>query len=138
MKPIFYFVSAGRIRQPDRDAATAINEATGKRVVFRNGTSGEEAAEPCSATAGKCVPPQYKHLPHYDSAGNLVDNGAPQEAGQEAIQEIPESLNSYGLPEGCPDTRDGLKEALESASIEFHPNIKTDKLIDLYRATFLS
>jgi hypothetical protein len=137
MKPIFYFVSAGRVRQFDRDAATAINEATGNRVVFRNGTCGDEAAEPCAGTAGKCVPPQYKGLPHYDSNGQLVDAGDTLEA-QETAPDDPGELNALGLPEGCPDTREGIKEALEGAGVEFHGNSKTEKLVDLYRESFLS
>lgn len=137
MKPIFYFVSAGRVRQVDRDAATAINAATGKRVVFRNGTTGDEAAEPCGATAGKCVPPQYASLPRYNNAGELVGTGNAPEAPEGGTDE-PGPLNALGLPEGYPDTRDGIKEALEAAGVEFHTNMKTDKLVDLYRASFLS
>lgn len=137
MKPIFYFVSAGRVRQVNRDAATAINAATGKRVVFRNGTCGDESAEPCGGTAGKCIPPQYAGLPRYSDTGELVDTGDTVEAAETPTDE-PGELNALGLPEGCPDTREGIKEALEGAGIEFHGNSKTEKLVDLYRESFLS
>lgn len=141
MNRILFFISAGRVREFDRSAASAINEATGKPVVFRNGTMGDGAMEDCAGVAGKCIPAQYASKPHYSLTGELVDTPAPEapEASTDgdSAKETPSgNLNALGLPEGHPPTRDAIKEALENAGVEFHPNAKTEKLVDLYRTTF--
>lgn len=135
MKAILFFVAAGFVRDSHKEAATAINAVTGKKVVFRNATSATltgEKPEPNDGVAGD-VPDTYSAFPRYDNAGELVSGGeAPAPAATDR------KLNAIGLPdgEGCPEDRDALKEALEAEEIGFHPNTKLEKLVDLYLAHF--
>lgn len=136
MKAILFFVAAGFVRDSHKEAATAINAVTGKKVVFRNATSATltgEKPEPNDGVAGD-VPDTYSDFPRYDNAGELVSGGeAPADAPK-----ADRKLNAIGLPdgEGCPEDRDALKEALEAEGIEFHGNAKLEKLVDLYLAHF--
>jgi hypothetical protein len=135
MKAILFFVAAGIVREAHKEAATAINAATGKKVVFRNGSiEGNERAETCEGTAGAPIPPQYADLPHYDNAGKLTKEAAKPAS----LAVVDRKLNSIGLPdgEGCPEDRESLKAALDAEGIEYHANAKTEKLAELYLAHF--
>lgn len=129
---IIFFVHAGLVRDADRKAAANIHRETGVKVVFRNGTPRpNERPEQAVGVAGK-VPPEYAGLPVYDAAGKCISEGAPapiEDAGEAR-------LNSIGLPEGSPETRDGLKDALTEAGVVFHGNAKLEKLADIYREHF--
>lgn len=137
MKAILYFVAAGFVRDAHKAAATTINAATGKKVVFRNATTATltgEKPEPNDGVAG-AVPEPYASFLTYDDAGNVVGE-APKVSAFAPLSERP--LNSIGLPanEGCPEDREELKEALDAEGIEYHGNAKTEKLADLYLAHF--
>jgi hypothetical protein len=135
MKAILFFVAAGIVREAHKEAATAINAATGKKVVFRNGSVADnEKAEACEGVAGDPIPAPYANLPRYDNAGKLAKEGAPAAAAPLTDRK----LNAIGLPdgEGCPEDREALKAALEAEGIDFHEKAKTEKLADLYLAHF--
>lgn len=134
MKAILFFVAAGFVRESHREAAAAINAATGKRVVFRNATSAAVTNEKPEANEGVAgdVPPQYASFPRFDDAGQLVSGGDAQ--GTPAAPEGPK--NALGLPQGAPEDRESLKAALDDAGIEYHGNAKTEKLADLWLAHF--
>lgn len=138
MKAILFFVAAGLVRDAHRDAAAKIAETTGKRVVFRNGSSAAQSGEkpePNEGVAGK-VPAPYAAFPAYDDNGQLVSKGTAPEGSTSPAAE--RKLNAIGLPdgEGCPTDRESLKAALDAEGIEYHGNAKTDKLADLYLAHF--
>ena len=134
---ILFFVKSGLASDKDQTGATALAAKTGKRVVFRNATVAKqtnEKPEPCIGVAG-LVPPAYAAaFPVYDADGNAT----PPEGGLSVVDTPAPELNALGLPKGCPEDRDALKEALTMAKVEFHPNMKTDKLIDLFRAAVLA
>lgn len=137
MKAILFFVAAGFVRDSHKQAATAINAATGKKVVFRNGTSASltgEKPEPNDGVAGD-VPKPYEAFTRYDDTGNVIGKGEPVAAPSPLADR---KLNAIGLPDGdgCPEDREGLKAALEAEGIEFHGNAKLEKLVDLYLAHF--
>ena len=131
MKAILFFVAAGIVLDSHRQAAAAIAAKTGKKVVFRNGTSPDltnEKPEANEGVAGK-VPKAYADFPRYNDAGELESPGTAPAPGNPDNK----PLNLLGLPEGSPDNREDLKRALEEMGVEFHPNAKTDKLADLFR-----
>ena len=55
----------------------------------------------------------------------------------EAPTETLTGLNLIGLPIGCPDSEEGLAEALKSRGFEQHPNTKLERLISVYRKEVL-
>lgn len=135
MKAILYFVAAGIVRDGHRDAATAINRETGKKVVFRNSDTAEnEKPEANEGVAGR-VPSNYESFTKYSDSGKVTAKGEIP-APSSLVADRP--LNAIGLPdgEGCPEDRDALKAALEAEGIEFHANAKTEKLVELYLAHF--
>ena len=135
MKAILYFVSAGRVRDSHKEAATAINTVTNSKVVFRNASSAAASSELPEANEGVAglVPEAYNKFTHYDDKGEVISK---QVIASPAVTD--RKLNSIGLPdgEGCPNDREELKEALEAHGIEFHGNSKLEKLVDLYLAHF--
>lgn len=136
MKAILYFVSSGIVREAHREAATAINAKTNKRVVFRNSTVADgEKAEENEGVAGEVIPANYERFSRYNDKGTLVEEGRLPDIATSAASR---KLNVIGLPdgEGCPEDRDGIKEALEAEGVEFHGNAKTEKLVELYLAHF--
>jgi len=137
MKAILYFVAAGFVRDSHKQAATAINAETGKKVVFRNGTSASltgEKPEPNDGVAGQ-VPEPYAAFTRYDDKGKVIGKAEPV-APLVALAD--RKLNAIGLPDGdgCPEDRETLKAALDAEGIEYHGNAKTEKLVDLYLAHF--
>lgn len=133
MKRILFFVAAGLPTDEHKAAATALASATGERVAFRNSTvanAGNETPEACLGVAGD-VPAAYAAVfPTYS-----LDGDATQPEGGTRDPNAPElKLNSLGLPVGCPDNRNDLKDALTMMKAEFHPNLATAKLVDLFRA----
>lgn len=137
MKAILFFVPAGRVNDSHKADATALSTATGKRVVFRNSSlarSTGENPEPCDGVAGD-VPDNYAaRFPTYSMDGEAQ---AP-EGGLTVLAGPAPELNALGLPKGCPEDRNALKEALTNEGVEFHPNMKTEKLIDLFREAVLA
>lgn len=135
MKAILFFVAAGIVREHHREAATAINAATNKRVVFRNGSVGDaERPEANEGVAGFPIPAAYASAPHYDNAGKLISAGEAPAAG-----DAPErKLNAFGVPDedGAPTDRESLKSVLDDAGVEYHANASTEKLVGLYMAHF--
>ncbi len=133
---ILFFVKSGLASDKDQTAATELAAKTGKRVVFRNATVAKvtnEKPEPCIGVAG-LVPDAYAAaFPVYALDGTVTQ----PEGGADIVDMPKPELNALGLPKGCPEDRDALKEALTMAKVEFHPNMKTDKLIDLFRAAVL-
>ena len=134
MKAILYFVAAGFVRDTHREAAKTIADATGKKVVFRNGSANDsEKPEANEGVAGE-VPKNYADFDRYDDNGKLAKGEIPASASLVTDRK----LNAIGLPddEGCPETRDDLKAALTAEGIEYHGNASTEKLAALYIAHF--
>jgi len=133
MKAILFFVAAGIVSEANCKTADAIAKETGKRVVFRNASSAEQTSErpePNDGVAG-VVPSTYKAFPRYDDAGKLASEG------EVTTEDAPEqALNALGLPEGHPDDKEGLKAALASEGVDFHPNTGINKLVALYKEQF--
>lgn len=138
MKAILFFVTAGIVAESQKAVAAVINSQTGKKVVFRNGTSAAlsgEKPEPNDGVAGN-VPATYASFTRYDDEGNVISKG---ETFSESLAHPSErKLNAIGLPDGedCPENREALKAALDAEGIEYHGNAKTEKLADLYLAHF--
>ncbi len=137
MKAILFFVPSGRVLDSHKQAATALAAATGKKVVFRNSTiavSTGEKPETCEGVAGTIPPAYAARFASYDAEGNATvpEGGIPGPEG--VIVEI----NALGLPKGCPDDRNALKQALKDEGVEFHPNTKTETLVDLFRVKVLA
>lgn len=136
MKAILFFVASGVALDSHKAAATTLAEATGKRVVFRNSnlarTTGE-SPEPCEGVAGD-VPDNYAaRFPSYDAKGNATE----PEGGLQLVETPEGELNALGLPKGSPEDRNDLKAALKDAGVEFHPNTKTETLVDLFKSEVL-
>lgn len=135
MKAILFFVASGVALDSHKAAATTLAEATGKRVVFRNSNlarSTGENPEICEGVAGD-IPDSYAaRFPSYDAKGN-----ATEPAGLELVETAPGEMNALGLPHGSPEDRNALKAALKDEGVEFHPNTKTETLVDLFRSEVL-
>jgi hypothetical protein len=137
MKAILFFVPSGRVTDSHKEEGTALAAATGKKVVFRNSTiaiSTGEKPEPCEGVAGTIPPAYAARFPSYDAKGNATV----PEGGLLAPEGRIVEMNVLGLPKGCPDDRNALKAALKDEGVEFHPNTKTETLVDLFRATVLA
>lgn len=130
MKAILFFVAAGLVLEAHRVTAAAIAEKTGKKVIFRNNVDNEERPEENEGVAGE-VPKAFEHFTRYDDAGEIISQGEqpppPPPGGP---------LNVLGLPMGCPDNKDALREALDAAGVDYHGNAKIEKLVDLYKDHF--
>lgn len=137
MKAILFFVPSGRVNASHKADATALSAATGKKVFFRNSSvarSTGENPEPCEGVAGD-VPDTYAaRFPTYSMEGKAT---AP-EGGLSLVEGPAGELNALGLPKGCPEDRNAMKQALTDEGVEFHPNMKTEKLIDLFREAVLA
>jgi len=133
---ILFFVRGGRVDDDAKTAATSIAAASGKRVVFRNATVAKqtnENPEPCAGVAG-LAPDNYKERFPFHSTEGV---SSVPEGGLVAL-DAPVELNSLGLPVGCPDDRDALKEALKAEGVDFHPNNKTETLVNLFKNEVLA
>ena len=137
MKAILFFVAGGRVGDSHKSDATALSTATGKKVVFRNSSlarSTGENPEACEGVAGD-VPENYAaRFPTYSMEGKATV----PEGGLTVLDAPAGELNALGLPKGCPEDRNALKQALTDEGVEFHPNMRTEKLIDLFREAVLA
>jgi hypothetical protein len=133
MNAILYFVMAGIVLAIHQAAAAAIATATGKRVVFRNASAPPGKPEANLGVAGR-VPAEYASFPTYDDSGTLMNaevaTPTPTPKAKDARK------NAIGLPVGCPEDREGLKAALDTAGIEYHGNAKIEKLAGLFLAHY--
>ncbi len=137
MKAILFFVASGRVLDSHKGTATDIAAKSGKRVVFRNASlanSTGENPEQCEGVTG-LVPEAYAaRFPTYDAEGNAT----PPEGGLTVLDGPAPELNALGLPKGCPEDKEALKEALKDEGVDFHPRMGVEKLVTLFRETVLA
>lgn len=153
MKTILLFVAAGILTEDQEAARSALRKHFPEaRICPRNGSSvglSKDSVEICDAVAGDPIPQPYlDRYPVVDLA-TMELSADPREVAAQRRQAALSSVarghtpqhdldpQVTGLPEGHPQDREGLKEALKGAGVPFHGSLGTPKLAELYRAEVL-
>ena len=148
MKAILFFVAAGVVLPRHQDAAKAIADKTGKRVVFRNSSVAESEKPEANEGVAGAVPENYKAFTQYGDKGATTSKGDANVTNRDpGILKTDATtpagtgerkLNALGVPDedDAPTDRDGLKGILTEQGIEFHGNAKTETLVALYNEHF--